>query len=80
MVIEYKPSHKLSVYNPRAGLSQADSASMNLPEDVINRPTNTYEFRGEVRVSLGVAGWSSVNTNIRLHGREQLRPVFSMVS
>jgi hypothetical protein len=34
MVIEYKPSHKLSVYNLRAGLLRADP-----PEDVINRPT-----------------------------------------
>jgi hypothetical protein len=39
MVIEYKPSHKLSVYNLRAGLLRADSGSMNLLEDVINRPT-----------------------------------------
>jgi hypothetical protein len=39
MVIEYKPSHKLSVYNLRAGLLRADSGSMNLPEDIINRPT-----------------------------------------
>jgi hypothetical protein len=39
MAIEYKPSHKLSVYNLRAGLLRADSGSMNLPEDVINRPT-----------------------------------------
>jgi hypothetical protein len=39
MVIEYKPSHKLSVYNLRAGLLRADSRSMDLPKDVINRPT-----------------------------------------
>jgi hypothetical protein len=39
MVIEYKPSHKLSVYNLRAGLLQADSGSINLPNDIINRPT-----------------------------------------
>jgi hypothetical protein len=39
MVIEYKPSHKLSVYNLRAGLLRADSGSMDLPKDVINRPT-----------------------------------------
>jgi hypothetical protein len=38
MVIEYKPSHKLSVYNLRAGL-QADSGFINLPNDIINRPT-----------------------------------------
>jgi hypothetical protein len=39
MIIEYKPPHKLSVYNLRAGLLRADLGSMNLPEDVINRPT-----------------------------------------
>jgi hypothetical protein len=39
MIIEYKPPHKLSVHNLRAGLLRADSGSMNLPEDVINRPT-----------------------------------------
>jgi hypothetical protein len=39
MIIEYKPPHKLSVYNLRAGLLRADSGSMNLLEDVINRPT-----------------------------------------
>ena len=39
MVVEYKPSHKLSVFNLRAGLLRADSRSMNLLEDVINRIT-----------------------------------------
>jgi hypothetical protein len=39
MVIEYKLSHKLSVYNLQAGLLQADSGSMNLLKDVINQPT-----------------------------------------
>jgi hypothetical protein len=39
MVIEYKPSHKLSVFNLRAGLLRADQGSMNIPEDVINRIT-----------------------------------------
>ncbi|CAL3961971.1 unnamed protein product [Diplocarpon coronariae] len=39
MVVEYKPSHKLSVFNLRAGLMQADKGSMNIPEDVINRIT-----------------------------------------
>jgi hypothetical protein len=39
MIIEYKPSHKLSVFNLQAGLLQADSEYINLPEDVINRPT-----------------------------------------
>ena len=39
MVMEYKPSHKLSVYNLRAELLRADSGSMDLPKDVINRPT-----------------------------------------
>jgi hypothetical protein len=38
MVIEYKLSHKLLVYNLQAGLLRADSRFMNLPEDVINRP------------------------------------------
>jgi hypothetical protein len=37
MVVEYKPSHKLSVFNIRAGLLRADKESMNIPEDVINR-------------------------------------------
>jgi len=36
-VVEYKPSHKLSVFNIRAGILRADSGSMNVPEDVINR-------------------------------------------
>jgi len=39
MVVEYKPSHKLSVFNLRAGLMRADRGSMNIPEDVINRIT-----------------------------------------
>jgi hypothetical protein len=39
MVVEYKPSHKLSVFNLRAGLLRADGGSMNVPEDVINRLT-----------------------------------------
>ena len=39
MVVEYKPAHKLSVYNLRAGLLRSDSGSLNLPEGVINRPT-----------------------------------------
>ncbi|KAG9247662.1 hypothetical protein BJ878DRAFT_532435 [Calycina marina] len=46
MVVEYKPSHKLSVFNLRAGLLRADSGSMDVPEDVINRitiPTNPEE-------------------------------------
>jgi hypothetical protein len=36
IVIEYKPSHKLLVYNLKAGLLQADFESMNLLEHVIN--------------------------------------------
>ena len=46
IIVEYKPSHKLSVFNLRAGLLRADSGSMNLVEDVINRitiPTNPEE-------------------------------------
>jgi hypothetical protein len=39
MVVEYKPPHKLSVFNLRAGLLRADGGSMNVPEDVINRLT-----------------------------------------
>jgi hypothetical protein len=39
MVVEYKPSYKLSVFNLRAGLLRADKGSMNIPEDVINRIT-----------------------------------------
>lgn len=39
MVVEYKPAHKLSVYNLRAGLLRSDSGSTNLPADIINRPT-----------------------------------------
>ena len=39
MIVEYKPSHKLSIFNLRAGLLRADSGSMNLPDDVINRVT-----------------------------------------
>jgi len=41
--VEYKPSYKLLVFNLRAGLLQANKASINIPEDVINRiiiPTN----------------------------------------
>ncbi|CZT13612.1 uncharacterized protein RAG0_17113 [Rhynchosporium agropyri] len=39
MVVEYKPPHKLSVFNLWAGLLRADNGSMNIPEDVINRIT-----------------------------------------
>ena len=43
MVVEYKPSHKLSVFNLQARLLRADKGSVSIPEDVINRitiPTN----------------------------------------
>jgi hypothetical protein len=46
MVVEYKPSHKLSVFNLRAGLLRADNGSMNILENVINRikiPTDPEE-------------------------------------
>ncbi|KAH6675940.1 hypothetical protein B0J14DRAFT_477695, partial [Halenospora varia] len=39
MVVEYKPPHKLSAFNLRAGLLRADKGLMNIPEDVINRIT-----------------------------------------
>jgi hypothetical protein len=39
IVVEYKPSHKLSVFHIRARLLRADKGSMNIPEDVINRIT-----------------------------------------
>jgi hypothetical protein len=39
MIIEYKPPHKLSAHKLWAELLRADSGSMNLPGDVINRPT-----------------------------------------
>lgn len=39
MIVEYKPPHKLSVFNLRAGLLRADNGSMNLLEDVINQIT-----------------------------------------
>ena len=37
--MECKLSHKLSVFNLRARLLWADSGSMNVPEDIINRIT-----------------------------------------
>ncbi|CZT52680.1 uncharacterized protein RSE6_14035 [Rhynchosporium secalis] len=39
MVVEYKPAHKLSVFNLRAGLLRADKGSMDIPKDVLNRIT-----------------------------------------
>jgi hypothetical protein len=39
MIIEYKPLHKLLVYNLQAGLLQADSRFIDLLKDVINQPT-----------------------------------------
>jgi len=39
MLVEYKPSHKLSAFNLRAGLLRADNGSMDIPKDVINRIT-----------------------------------------
>lgn len=39
MIVEYKPSHKLTLFNLRAGLLRADKGSLNIPEDVINRIT-----------------------------------------
>jgi hypothetical protein len=36
IVIEYKPSYKLLVFNLWAGLLRADKGSINIPEDVIN--------------------------------------------
>jgi hypothetical protein len=35
--VEYKPSYKLSVFNLRAGLLQANKGSLNILEEVINR-------------------------------------------
>lgn len=57
MVIEYKPSHKLSVYNLCAGLLRANSGSMNLSTN------NTYRSRGEVSIPLGVAGAALTQTH-----------------
>jgi hypothetical protein len=37
MVVEYKPSHKLSVFNVRGWALRADERSMNIPEDVNNQ-------------------------------------------
>jgi hypothetical protein len=37
--MEYKPSHKLSVFNLRAELLRADKGSINIREDIINRIT-----------------------------------------
>jgi hypothetical protein len=39
MVVEYKPSYKLSVFNLWAGLLRADKGSLNILEEVINRIT-----------------------------------------
>ena len=39
MVVEYKPPHKLSIFNIRAGLLRADEGSMNILDDVINQIT-----------------------------------------
>jgi hypothetical protein len=39
MVVEYKPSRKLSIFYLRAGLLRADDGSINIPEEVINRTT-----------------------------------------
>jgi hypothetical protein len=39
MVIEYKPPHKLLVFNLWARLLRADKGSMNILEDVINQIT-----------------------------------------
>ena len=39
MVVEYKPSHKLSVFNLWTGLLRVDKGSLNILEDVINRIT-----------------------------------------
>ena len=46
MIVEYKPTHKLSVHNLRAGLLRADGGSMDILKNVINRtapPTNPDE-------------------------------------
>jgi hypothetical protein len=37
--VEYKPSHKLLVFNLRARLLQANKGSLNILEEVINRIT-----------------------------------------
>ena len=39
MLVEYKPPHKLSAFNLRAGLLWADNGFMDIPKDVINRIT-----------------------------------------
>lgn len=42
-----KPSHKPSAYGLQAGLSRADSGSMDLLKDVINRPTMPTDPEGK---------------------------------
>jgi hypothetical protein len=39
MVVKYKPSHKLLVFNLRAGLLRANKGFINIPEDIINQIT-----------------------------------------
>jgi hypothetical protein len=43
MIIEYKPSYKLLVFNLQAGLLRADKGFINILENIINQitiPTN----------------------------------------
>lgn len=47
-VMEYKSSHKLPVFNLKAGLLQADSGSMNVLEDVVNRITIPTDPEGSL--------------------------------
>ena len=73
MVVEYKPSHKLSVFNLRAGLLRADSGCMNVPEDIINRITTPTDPEERLVVQLRVAGRGSSYSKVRLHDRERPR-------
>jgi hypothetical protein len=70
MVVEYKPSHKLSALNLRAGLLRADNGAMNIPEEVINRitiptdPEEKFVYHSERLGLLSNHRISSIRSNL----------------
>ncbi|KAF8856866.1 hypothetical protein BDZ45DRAFT_789772, partial [Acephala macrosclerotiorum] len=47
IVVKYKPSHKLSVFNLRTRLLRTNEKSMNIPKNVINRITISTDLKNK---------------------------------
>ncbi|TAQ86187.1 hypothetical protein B7494_g5489 [Chlorociboria aeruginascens] len=61
LVVEYKPAHKLSILNLRAGLQRADDGDLDISVDILNRitiptePTEKFRYNSERLVVAALA-------------------------